>query len=105
MFFPALTAIGAQSTFLFEICIKNPEVKKKIQCEIDEVVGQGRLPHLDDRANMPYTEACLRELMRYETLAPSSLPHRALHDTTFQGYTVPKVLLSFSLLLKVRDEI
>lgn len=93
MFFPALTAIGAQSTFLFEICIKHPEVKAKIQREIDEVVGQGRLPHLDDRAHMPYTEACLRELMRYETLAPSSLPHRALYDTTFQGYTVPKVRL------------
>lgn len=29
--------------------ILQPDVQKKIQNEIDEVVGQGRLPTLDDR--------------------------------------------------------
>lgn len=61
-----------------------------MQQEIDEVVGQGRLPNLDDRIHMSYTEACLRELMRYETLVPSSIPHKAVHDVIFQGYYAPK---------------
>uniref|UniRef100_A0A336KN19 CSON013586 protein n=1 Tax=Culicoides sonorensis TaxID=179676 RepID=A0A336KN19_CULSO len=89
-FFPALTAIGMQTSFLFEICFKNPEIKTKIQQEIDEIVGQNRFPTLDDRIHMPYTEACIRELLRYETLVPSSIPHKAMHDTLFQGFNVPK---------------
>lgn len=38
---------------------------------------------------MPYTEATLREIMRYETLVPSSVPHRAMKDTTLAGFNIP----------------
>lgn len=40
--------------------------------------------------SLPYTEACLREIMRFETLVPSGLPHKALVDTEFLGYSIPK---------------
>lgn len=40
---------------------------------------------------MPYTEAVLREIMRYETLVPNGLAHKALVDTEFLGYNIPKV--------------
>ena len=40
--------------------------------------------------SLPYTEACLREIMRYETLNPSGLPHKALVDTEFLGFNIPK---------------
>lgn len=39
---------------------------------------------------MPYTEATLREILRFETLAPSSVPHRAMRDTTLAGFQIPK---------------
>lgn len=39
---------------------------------------------------MPYTEATLREIMRFETLVPSSVPHRALKDTTLAGHFIPQ---------------
>lgn len=47
--------------------------------------------------SMPYTEASLREIMRFETLVPSGLPHKALVDTDFMGYNIPKVR-NYSLL-------
>lgn len=40
--------------------------------------------------SMPYTEACIREILRYETLIPSGLPHTALVDTEFLDYHIPK---------------
>lgn len=40
--------------------------------------------------SMPYTEATLREIMRFETLVPSSVPHRTLCDTTLGGFKIPK---------------
>lgn len=40
--------------------------------------------------SLSYTEACLREIMRFETLVPSGIPHKALVDTEFLGYSIPK---------------
>lgn len=40
--------------------------------------------------SLPYTEACIREILRYETLVPSGTPHKALNDTEFLGYSIPK---------------
>ena len=39
---------------------------------------------------MPYMEATLREIMRFETLVPSSVPHRAMRNTTLAGFQIPK---------------
>lgn len=38
---------------------------------------------------MPFTEACIRESMRIDTLLPSGVPHRLLQETTLDGYTLP----------------
>lgn len=48
-FIPALTAVASQIALLFQVAIDQPEVANKIQAEIERVVGNGRLPTLDDR--------------------------------------------------------
>lgn len=47
--FPSLSAIETQISFLFKHLLHHPNVLRKIQEEIDLVVGAGRLPELDDR--------------------------------------------------------
>lgn len=89
-FFPALTAVPVTFAFLIQRFLLQPETLKKMQNEIDELVGVGRLPELDDRINLPYTEACIREIMRLETLVPSAIPHAAIRDTKLGGYDIPK---------------
>jgi len=89
--FPAFTAVGIQLSLLIQYLLLYPEVQKKIQKEIDDVVGSGRLPTLEDRKDMSYTEACVREGLRIETLVPSDIPHKALVDTEIGGFKVPKV--------------
>uniref|UniRef100_A0A1B0BLX1 Cytochrome P450 n=1 Tax=Glossina palpalis gambiensis TaxID=67801 RepID=A0A1B0BLX1_9MUSC len=88
--FPAFTAVGVQLSFLVQYFLLYPEVQKRIQKEIDEVVGAGRLPTLEDRQFMSYTEATIREILRIETLVPSSVPHKTLVDTELMGYKIPK---------------
>lgn len=88
-FFPALTAVPVTFAFLIQRFLLQPEALVKMQMEIDDVVGAGRLPELDDRINLPYTEACIREIMRFETLVPSSIPHKAVRDTKISGYDIP----------------
>lgn len=48
-FLPSLNAISVTLQFLLHRFLLQPEILKKCQDEIDQVVGQGRLPSLNDR--------------------------------------------------------
>jgi hypothetical protein len=48
-----------------------PEVLKKAQEEIDAVVGNQRLPQLLDRVNLPYIDAVVREVLRWNVVGPT----------------------------------
>lgn len=63
-----------------------------MQEEIDSVIGQGRCPYVEDRKSLPFTDAVLHEIQRYLDMIPFSVPHYALQDISFRGYTIPKVL-------------
>ncbi|XP_073815610.1 probable cytochrome P450 304a1 isoform X5 [Musca autumnalis] len=102
--FPAFTAVGMQLSFLVQYFLLYPEVQKKIQKEIDSVVGGGRLPNLNDRKDLHYTEATVREILRIETLVPSNVPHRAQVDTELMGYSVPKDTLVLTSLYAFHND-
>ena len=48
----------------------NPEIQKKAQEEIDRVICIDRLPTLADRADLPYTDALVKEVFRWNPVAP-----------------------------------
>ena len=48
----------------------NPDVQARAQAEIDSVVGIVRLPVFEDRPSLPYTEAVLRETLRWHPAVP-----------------------------------
>ncbi|XP_049870411.1 probable cytochrome P450 304a1 [Pectinophora gossypiella] len=103
--FPSATATEAVLSMLVERMLLQPEIQEKIHEEIDRVVGRDRLPTLDDRRNMPYTEACLREAMRYDTLVPLGVPHRAMSDVKFGGYDIPEgTLISANYIMLHMDK-
>ncbi|XP_060801790.1 probable cytochrome P450 304a1 isoform X2 [Amyelois transitella] len=88
--FPAATAPQAVLAMLLERLVMQPELQDRLHEEVDRVVGSGRLPNLDDKIKMPFTEACIREQMRMDTLVPLGVPHRATEPTTFHGYNIPE---------------
>ncbi|MEE6506783.1 hypothetical protein FKM82_007853 [Ascaphus truei] len=67
-----------------------PEIQKKIQNEIDDVLGSQKCPSLEDRVRLPYTDAVIHEVQRFASIIPTGLPHAALYDIKFKGYTIPK---------------
>lgn len=88
--FPAPMAIGHTLGFFFAHIVNHPTVQNKIFEEIQYVVGSSRFPNLDDRKNMPYLEATIRETFRLIPLNPLGLPRRCTEDTYFNGYFIPK---------------
>uniref|UniRef100_A0A8C2ZAQ5 Cytochrome P450 n=1 Tax=Cyclopterus lumpus TaxID=8103 RepID=A0A8C2ZAQ5_CYCLU len=69
---------------------KYPEVQAKVQAEIDEVVGTSRQPSMEDRADLPYTDAVIHEIQRMGNIVPLSLPHVTTRDIRLGGYKIPK---------------
>lgn len=49
-----------------------PEVQKKAQAEIDEVLSIGQLPTIEDRPRLVYVQAVIREVSRWLPPAPLS---------------------------------
>ncbi|XP_014674413.1 PREDICTED: cytochrome P450 2J2-like isoform X2 [Priapulus caudatus] len=66
-----------------------PHVARKVQEEIDAVIGRGRLPSIKDKPNMPYTEATILELQRLSNVVPLAIPHATQKKGTLAGYEIP----------------
>ena len=48
----------------------HPQAQKRAQQEIDDVVGNDRLPGFANMGNLPYMSACVKETLRYWAVAP-----------------------------------
>ncbi|KAJ7464505.1 cytochrome P450 [Mycena latifolia] len=83
------TTISTVSHFLLAI-MGNPNILEKLQLEIDTVVGPDRLPDFDDRPNLPYVEAVMKETWRWGVPVPINLPHRVSEDDVYRGMRIPK---------------
>ena len=69
--------------------VLNPGVMKKAQEELDRVIGKDRLPSFSDKDDLPYIDALLKELLRWNPPLPFSFPSRITLDDEYQGYFIP----------------
>lgn len=69
---------------------KRDTVQRRIQEEIDEVVGKERAPRWDDQSQMPFTMATIMEMYRWRAIAPLAIPREAAEDIVYKDYVIPK---------------
>ncbi|CAG5132093.1 unnamed protein product, partial [Candidula unifasciata] len=74
---------------MFLCLINYPAVTKKIHEEIDRVVGE-RAPRLENKSNMPYTEAAILEILRLTTPIPFGGLRKASESIHIDGVVIPK---------------
>ncbi|XP_005292618.1 cytochrome P450 2J2-like isoform X1 [Chrysemys picta bellii] len=70
--------------------VLHPDVQEKVQKELDAVLGPSQLICYEDRKNLPYTNAVIHEIQRYNCIAPIGVPRQCVKDTTLLGFPVPK---------------
>lgn len=87
-----------------------PEVQARARAEIDSMLKDGdRLPELSDKDSMPYMNCVIKEVLRWQSIAPlgklsvqlkqlsrainpSSLGviHGCSQEDVYKGYRIPK---------------
>lgn len=67
-----------------------PEVQRKAQQELDKVVGNNLLPQFNDRENLPYINALVKEVLRWHPVVPMNVAHTSIEDDICEGYFIPK---------------
>nr|AAC52246.1 P45016a-ms2 [Mus spretus] len=72
------------------LMILHPDVQRRVQQEIDAVIGQVRHPEMADQAHMPYTNAVIHEVQRFGDIAPLNLPRITSRDIEVQDFLIPK---------------
>ena len=94
LFMDSLVSVPPQAapiTWFLLIMANRPEVQAGIHDELDRVVKPGgQPPALEDHMDLPYTFACVAELLRYRPVVPIGLPHKAAQDTELGGYLIRK---------------
>ncbi|KAJ0306610.1 hypothetical protein COL516b_004403 [Colletotrichum fioriniae] len=83
------TTAGTLYGFIQAILIW-PEVQRKAQEEIDRVIGRDRLPTIDDYQHLPYIRCCIKESLRWMPTVFLGVPHAAVKDDVYMGYSIPK---------------
>lgn len=68
----------------------NPESMIKAKAELAQVIGANRKFEENDIDNLPFLQAVVKETLRLHPPIPFLVPRRAIKDTNFMGYHIPK---------------
>ncbi|TFK38918.1 cytochrome P450 [Crucibulum laeve] len=90
----ALYGAGGETTYatvltFMMLMAMHPDVQKRMQQELDAVVGVERMPCVDDKPELPYVAAVIKEVMRWQPALPLSIARRSAEDDFYDGYYIP----------------
>ncbi|CCM05165.1 uncharacterized protein FIBRA_07374 [Fibroporia radiculosa] len=83
------TTVSGVISFFLAMTIY-PDVLKRAQAEIDQVVGPDRLPNFDDRISLLYVDWIVWECLRWNPVTPLGIAHSMTDDDEYEGYHIPK---------------
>lgn len=82
------TTAAALMSFVLCMC-HSPEWQKKLQKEVDDVVGKDRLPEFEDIPQLPTVRAVAKETLRWRPVTAGGVPHELIKDDVYDGIFFP----------------
>ncbi|KAL5753682.1 hypothetical protein ACOSP7_021904 [Xanthoceras sorbifolium] len=70
--------------------IKYPRIMKKVQNELENVVGKDKMVEESDLDNLEYLDMVIKESLRFHPVAPLLVPHESREDCIINGFHIPK---------------
>ncbi|XP_077292942.1 cytochrome P450 18a1 [Arctopsyche grandis] len=89
LFSAGMETIKTTLLWMIVFMLRNPEAMKKVQEELDQVIGRERLPRIEDLHYLPVTETTILESLRRSSIVPLATTHTPTRDVTLNGYLLP----------------
>ena len=70
--------------------MRHPRIMKKVQKELENVVGLERMVDESDLDSLEYLDMVVKETMRLHPALPLMVPHESLEDCTINDYHIPR---------------
>ncbi|ESW31742.1 hypothetical protein PHAVU_002G263800 [Phaseolus vulgaris] len=70
--------------------LKNPRVMKKLQVELENVVGMEKKVEESDLEKLEYLDMVIKESLRLHPVAPLLIPHQSTEDCMVGDFFIPK---------------
>ncbi|KAL4297425.1 hypothetical protein GQ457_12G002240 [Hibiscus cannabinus] len=86
----AMDSSGATIDWTLTELIRHPRVTKKLQKELESVVGMTRMVEESDLEKLEYLNMVIKESFRLHPVVPLLPPHAAREDCTVNGFHIPK---------------
>ncbi|EON62419.1 hypothetical protein W97_01641 [Coniosporium apollinis CBS 100218] len=82
------TTAAAMMSFVLAM-VHYPEWQRKVQEEVDSVVGGHRMPDFDDMPSLPTVRAVVKETLRWRPVTAGGGPHQLVKDDIYNGIFLP----------------
>ncbi|CAG8677316.1 12233_t:CDS:2, partial [Dentiscutata heterogama] len=89
LFVAGTDSVSSSLTWLTAVLANHPEIQAKAHQELDQIIGQSRLPKISDEPNLPYIRAIIKEGQRYCAPVYLSVPHYIEEEDDYNGYHIP----------------
>ncbi|XP_029014809.1 cytochrome P450 2K1-like [Betta splendens] len=100
LFFAGTDTTASTLRWALLLMAKYPHIQDQVQEELSRVVGS-RCVRVEDRKNLPYTDAVIHETQRLANIVPMSVFHKTSRDINFQGHFIKKGTVVIPLLTSV----
>ncbi|CAK9138398.1 unnamed protein product [Ilex paraguariensis] len=90
MFFAGSETTSSTIEWAMTELLHNPSSMRKINEELDHVIGSKRKVQESDIDGLPYLQAVVKETLRLHPPIPLLLPRSTTQDTNYMGYLIPR---------------
>lgn len=86
----AMDPVASTIEWALSELIRHPRTMKKLQNELETVVGLDRFVEESDLENLGYLEMVIKEILRLRPIAPLLAPHASIEDCKINEFHIPK---------------
>lgn len=84
-----LQTISTLLSFVLAMLV-HPEVQKRAQQELDDVLAMDHLPTFADRPDLPYIDCIAWECLRWYPVLPLGVAHSVSENDEYNGFFIPR---------------